>query len=204
MAKFKRPEGGGGGGKRKEGSIVAGNGKHQKIIEGRCNTCKHEERDRIDYMLAMRTPYSEIHRLYPVLSEKSIEGHAKKHLSFEDEGIKRIIEHEAGLARENLADGLHGVFMRRTVLDMAIKRLVDGIASGEVALEAKDLPKLVEIREKMDADTSATQVEQYELQFNAFKSAMEEICPPEILFQILNRTKELLKVGDKPALQSGD
>lgn len=167
-------------------------------------TCKHPERDRIDYMLAMRTPYVEIHRNYPDVSEKSIENHSKQHLSFEDEGIKRIIEHEAGIAKENLDAGLQGVFMRRTVLDMAIKKVTDKIASGEIEIEVKDLPKMIELREKLDANSASAQVEQYELQFNAFKVAIEESVSPEVMFNILKRTKEILQVADKPALQSGD
>lgn len=197
MSKFKRPKDNDrGGGSSPPTSI-------NKIVEGKCHTCRHKERDRIDYMLAMKTPYVEIHRLYPELSAKSIGNHAKEHLSFEDEGVKRIIEHEAGIAQENLDAGLHGVFMRRTVLDMAIKKAVDAIASGEVTIEIKDLPKMIELREKLDANSATAQIEQYELQFNAFKAAVEELTPPDVWYKILDKTKEILMSSENGQLPSG-
>jgi hypothetical protein len=177
-----------------------------KIVEPRCNVCMHKERDRIDYLLAMKTPYRELERIFEAdrIDHRSFSTHDKKHLQYESEAIKRIIEHEAGLAQENLAEGVRGAFLRRSALDVSIKKFFDAVMAGEIVIEAKDLAKMVELREKLDSDTAAAQIQQYEVQFNAFKQALEEVCPPEMLQTILDRTKELLMVGDRPALQQGD
>lgn len=180
----------------------------QKIIEPRCFVCQHKNRDQIDRLLAMKTPYAEIARLFSTddkpLDQRSVSNHEKKHLQYENEAIRQIIEYEAGVAQENLEVGVKGAFLRRVALDVSIKKVFDGILSGEIEIEAKDVVKMIELRERLDQNTASAQIEQYEIQFNAFKTAIQEICTPDVQYDILNRTKELLKVGDKPALQASD
>ncbi len=182
--------------------------KTQKIVEPRCHVCQHKNRDQIDRLLAMKTPYAEIARLFSSeerkLDDRSVSNHEKKHLQYENEAIRQIIEHEAGIAQENLETGVKGAFLRRVALDVSIKKVFDGILSGEIEIEAKDVVKMIELRERLDSNSASAQIEQYELQFNAFKTAIQEICGPDIQFSILNRTKELLQVGDRPALQASD
>ena len=177
----------------------------ERHIEPRCSVCTHKQRDQIDRLLAMRTPYSDIERAFSTeekkLDRRSVSNHNKKHVRYEDEAVRRIIEYEAGLAQEDLEMGVQGAFLRRTTLDVAIKKVFDGIISGETELEAKDVVKMIELRERLDQNSASAQVEQYKTQFLAFKTAIEEICPPEMMFDILTRTKELLKL-DTPELQA--
>lgn len=164
-----------------------------RIYEPKCKVCTHPKRNQIDYLLAIKTKYKELERLFQI-PYKSFSNHDRKHLNYEDEAIKRIIEYEAGIANENLEEGVKGAFLRRSALDIGIKRLFDGIVSGEIPLEAKDLPKLVELREELDSNTAAAQIEEYERQFSAFKSAVEELCPPDVLPEILNLTRQKLGI----------
>lgn len=213
MAKFEKPDKGNGGDglpfKQPGGSTGGGGGQiisvgpEELIVEPRCPVCTHKLRLRMDYLLAMRTPYTEMERLFDI-PYRSFSNHAKKHLRYEDESVKQIIEYEAGLAGENLTTGVRGAFLRRSALDISIKKFFDALTAGEVPVEAGDVIKMIELREKLDASSASTQIEQYELQFNAFKEALEEICPPEMLVKILDRTKEKLSVVDRPALQPPD
>lgn len=197
MARFEKPKGKDDDNRPSKPSILS------KISEPKCHICQHKDRDQIDKLLAKKTPYRELERIFDI-GKNSFSNHDKKHLQYEDEAIKRIIEHEAGLAQENLAEGVQGAFLRRSALDVSIKKFFDAVMAGEITIEAKDLAKMVELREKLDSDTAAAQIEQYELQFNAFKQAIEDVCTPDIMQAILERTKEILVVGDRPALQQGD
>lgn len=212
MAKFEKPDKSGGDNlplKKGQGNAGGGGGHiiaigaEGFIKEPRCPVCQHELRPRMDYLLAIRTPFKEMERLFGI-PYRSFSNHTKKHLRFEDESVKQIIEYEAGLAGENLTAGVRGAFLRRSALDISIKKFFDALTAGEVPVEAGDVIKMIELREKLDASSASTQIEQYELQFNAFKEALEEICPPEMLVKILDRTKEKLSVVDRPALQPPD
>lgn len=203
MAKFERPKKNKGNSDKDDGPDISG---FEQIHEPRCEVCNHKERNRIDYLLALRTPYKELERLYKdgdkiTIGYRSFSNHDQKHLRYEDESIKQVIEYEAGVAGENMKHGVRGAFTRRAVLDVSIKKILDGVVAGEIPLEAKDVVKMIEAREKLDAASASVQVEQYELQFNAFKEAIEQVCPPLMLQEILDVVKVKLQLPDRPALQ---
>lgn len=181
-----------------------------KISEPRCHVCQHPQRNAIDSLLAIKTPYTEISRLFSneerTLDRRSVSRHDKEHLNYEDAAIREILEHEAQVAGENLDLGIKGTFLRRSSLDVAIKKIFDGILSGDIPVEAKDLPKLVELREKLDQQTANAQLETIIMQFQAFKEAILEICPPEMQHEILLATQLKLKVEahERPALQPAE
>lgn len=193
---FKKGQGNAGGG----GSIIS-IGAEGLIVEPQCKICTHPLRLRMDYLLAIRTPYREMERLFD-MPYRSFSNHAKKHLRFEDNSVKDILEYEAGLAGENLEAGLKGAFLRRSVLDISIKKFFDAVTNGEIEIEAGDALKMIEARERLDASSASKQIEQYELQFNAFKEAIEAVCTPEQMAKILDKTKILLMTQNRPALQS--
>lgn len=175
----------------------------ERIHEPKCKVCKDtKNRARIDYLLAIRTPYKDMERYYPHISEKSFANHAQKHLRYEDEAIKRVIEHEAGLSSENIEAGVRGAFLRRTALDVYVKKFFDAMAAGDVIPEAKDVVKMIELRERMDSEATAATLEQYELQFNAFKEAVEEICTGDEMNEILVLVKTKLGMDETPQLRS--
>lgn len=208
MAKFEKPSNGGGHGlPYKKGQGNAGGGGHITsvgneglITEPQCKVCVDPNRLRMDYLLAMRTPYREMERLFGI-PYRSFSNHAKKHLRYEDNSVKEILEYEAGLANENLEAGIRGAFLRRSALDISIKKFFDALLAGEVEIEAGDVIKMIEAREKLDANTASAQIEQYEFQFNAFKEAIEEVATPEMMVKILDRTRVKLQTVDRPALQ---
>lgn len=209
MAKFEKPKSNGGEGDKTKkkfqgnaggGGSVISVGDEGLIVEPQCKVCIHPLRLRMDYLLAMRTPYREMERLFEI-PYRSFSNHAKKHLRYEDNAVKEIIEHEAGLAGENLEAGIKGAFLRRSALDVSIKKFFDALLAGDIQIEAGDVIKMIEAREKLDANTASAQIEQYELQFNAFKEAIEAVCTPEQMAKILDKTKVLLMTQNRPALQ---
>ena len=176
-------------------------GPEDLIVEPRCQICTHPLRLRMDYLLSIRTNYSEMERLFSI-PYRSFSNHAKKHLRYEDNAVQEVIEHEAQLAGENLDQGVKGAFLRRSALDISIKKYFEALTAGEVEIEPGDVIKMIEAREKLDTNSASTQIEQYELQFNAFKEAIEAICSPETMVKILDFTRAKLQITvDRPALQ---
>lgn len=176
-----------------------------RIVEKRCSICQHSQRNNIDRLLALSVNYSDIGRLFGV-DRRAASNHAKEHLGYEETAIRQIIEQEALASEENLELGVSLALRRRAALDIAINKVLDGLASGEILVEAKDLPKFVELREKLDKEHSGAAVETVIVQFNAFKQAVLELAPPDLKWNILERTKEILdaqEVTPRAALQPG-
>lgn len=206
MAKFEKPDKGNN--KGDDGDHKSLDEVREMIVEPRCPICMDKRRLRMDYLLAMRTTYKEMERLFSTDEKKidyrSFSNHAKKHLNYEDSSVKQVLEYEAGLAGENLETGVRGGFLRRASLDISIKKYFEALNAGEIPVEAGDVIKMIELREKLDESSASAQIEQYELQFNAFKEALEQICPPEMLAKILDLTRVKLSVVERPALQPPD
>lgn len=180
-----------------------------KISESRCHVCQHKHRDAIDRLLAMHTRYIDIERLFSTdeqkLDARSVSKHAKLHLNYDDAAIRQIVEYEAQQSDENLSEGIRGAFSRRVYLDVALKKALDSIIDGEMVVEPKDAVKIIELREKLDKDTDSAAREELWVQFNAFKQAVLQICPPEMKWEILELTKQILDQRPAtPALQAPD
>ncbi len=164
----------------------------------------HPKRDLIDRALALQRPYLEIQRLFEV-DRRSAKNHAEKHLGYEDAAIRQIIEAEATASDENLEMGISNSMKRRVALDIAVEKGLEGLINNTVTVEPKDLPKLIELRERLDQEFGTVAVEAVMVQFNAFKQAVLELAPPDLKWNILERTKQLLDTqGIRPALQQGE
>lgn len=164
----------------------------QKIVEPRCHVCQSPHRDLIDRMLVLGTPYLEISRaLQMEIDRRSISNHDKNHLALEDHAVRRILEAEAVKHAENIEDGIQGVITRRAALDIAIGKWFQDLAEDNIEIETKDAIAMIQLRDKLDGDTAATQVEEVKLQFQALLQAMKEVLQPEQLSRILTRGREL-------------
>lgn len=176
-----------------------------RIVEPRCNVCTHPKRDLIDRMLAMQRPYKEIQDHFEV-DRRSAKNHAEKHLGFEDAAVRQIIQEEAQASEENLETGISNAMKRRVFIDIAIEKGLVSLLNNEVVVEPKDAAKLIELREKLDKEHGGVAVETVMVQFNAFKQAVLELAPPDLKWNILERTKEILDAQgavQRVALQPG-
>lgn len=171
------------------------------IVEPRCHVCKSNMRKAIDRLIAGGTNYSEIGRLFSI-DRRSISNHAKEHLGWEEAAVRRIIEHEARAAEEDLEEGIKGVLTRRVYLNVGLQKALDALLNGDVTVEPKDALAIIQHLDKLESQTEGAAIDELRVQFNAFVQAIREICPPEQWQKILDRTKELLEnTIDAPALQ---
>ena len=187
-----------------DGVVVRPTDLIKKIVEPKCHVCQHPLRDVIDRLIMVKEPYTEVARLFSTderkLDRRSIARHEKEHLNYEDEGLRRLIEYEAGLAEEGLEEGIQGAFLRRVSLDVAIKKVFDGVIDGSIPVESRDIVKMIELRERLDKDSSSTALEQYQTTHIAFREAVKEVCSPDQHYQILEITKQRLGLPSQAVL----
>lgn len=197
MPRFDRNGDGNGGPPKRETSVA--------LTEPRCKVCTHPHRHAIDKLLAIKRPYAEIERIFSndddKLDRRSISTHDKKHLSYDDAAVRQLIEHEAEQANENLKEGIRGNLQRRLTLDVAIQKGFDGLIRDDIEVELRDLVKVIEVRERMDAQVTGAAVEELQVQFNAFRQAVQEIVPSDQWVKLLDRTKDIIRQPDAPALK---
>lgn len=166
-----------------------------EIIEPRCHVCVSPYRRAIDRMLALGTSFSEISRVFGdgEIDRRSIANHDKKHLSYEDAAVRRIIDHEIAEAQGNLEDGIQGAVTRRIYLNAALHKALESLLAGDTTVEPKDALGIIQLLEKLDQQAGGAASEQIQLQFNAFVLAIRELAPA-LFPAILARTKEIVGV----------
>lgn len=173
----------------------------KKIEEARCHVCKSPFRDAIDRQLAISRPYKEIERIFSTddykIDSRSIANHAEKHLGYEDAAVRLLITKEAEQAEEDVEFGISTAVQRRVFLDAAIQQGLDDLTNNILEFEAKDLVKMIELRERLEKDTSAAATETLWVQFHAFRQAMLEKVPQEYYPVVLERAKEIAASAGK-------
>lgn len=142
----------------------------------------------------MGTSYSEIARFFELegIDRRSISNHAKNHLNYEEAAIQQIIAEEAQAIEADVEEGIRGALMRRTYLNVGLRKALDSMLNNEIIVEPKDAIAMIQVLDKLDGQTETAQVEEIRTQFNAFVLAIREVCPPEMNIQIVARVKELL------------
>lgn len=143
-------------------------------------------------MLALGTGYSEISRVFGgEIDRRSISNHKAKHLSFQDAAVRRIIEHEIQEAQDSVEDGVQGMVERRVYARTALRKAFESLLAGDVTVEPKDALALSQYLDKLDTQTEGSQIEEIQVQFNAFVTAIRELVPGQFP-AIIARTKEIV------------
>lgn len=168
-------------------------------FEPRCTVCNSPFRDYIDAMLARgAASYTSIAEKVPgadghKLSRQAVTNHAEKHLGFQEDAIRRILEAEAVEVAQNYQDNVRGAMTRRGALEIAMRKGFEDLVAGRTDVEVKDLLAIVQALEKMDETTSAAQVDQMRMQTEAFIRAIREEVDDEKLWErIVDRTKRII------------
>lgn len=164
----------------------------EEIVVTQCHVCASSYRRAIDKMLALGTPYTEISRIFgEEISRKSIANHAKEHLTYEDEAIRRLVANEVEAARESMEEGVSAAVSRRVYLQTLLHKAQEAMVLGDTPPEPKDALAAIQLLDKLDMNREATVAAELEIQMHAFITAIKEIVPEEMYYQILDRTKEI-------------
>lgn len=169
------------------------------IYEPRCNVCTSPYRNAIEKMLVAGGTFSEIARQFEFagIERRSISRHKDKHLNYEDAGIRQIIERQAFMARQNFEEGKERVITKQAYLQVALQKAYDQLLENISEIPVKDAVSVIEMLQKMESQKYDVQVDELQVQFNAFLQAVKEIVPKEHWEGVVARTHELLKASGR-------
>lgn len=167
--------------------------------EPRCSVCNSPFRLFIDSMLARgASSYSSIAEKVPgedgkKLDRQAIANHAKRHLGFQDDAIRRVLEAEALEVAQNYEENVRGAMTRRGALEIALRKGFEDLVAGRTEVEVKDLLAIIQALEKMDETTNSAAVDQMRMQTEAFVRAIREEVDDEDLWErIYERTRKII------------
>lgn len=176
------------------------------ITEPRCSICKsnHVIRMQIERLVIAGRPWLEIQRLYGI-DRRSVKHHAEHHMNYEDEATRRIVESEARNMAEDLEEGITMATKRRAILDVGIDRAYEKLLNDELEMTPTDVVQMIQLRERLEADTISITVDVIKGQFQAYVRAMREIAPVEMWGKIHARAVEIYEAeSNQGQLSSGD
>jgi CYTH domain-containing protein len=169
------------------------------IHEPRCKVCTSPYRNAIEKMLVAGGTYSEIARQFEFagIERRSIAGHKEKHLNYEEAGIRQIIERQALMAQKNFEEGKERVITKQAYLQVALQKAYDQLLDNISEIPVKDAVSVIEMLSKMESQRYDVQVDELQIQFNAFLQAVKEVVPKEYWEGAVTRTHELLKASGR-------
>lgn len=174
------------------------------ISEPRCRICRSDFRPLIDRMIAGPYSYAAIARQFmdkdSELSgsnhealRKSIERHAKHHVTVRDQAVREIIEQRA-IERGILVDEQKSMLLTsEALLELYVQKGFEQITKEGTWVRHQDVLEAVKMVEEMRRDTIAEQVEALKKQVQVISIAVREIVPPDLHPAIVERAKELME-----------
>lgn len=218
MANFANSKGGKRGGK-KQTLVAAGS---LPVLtdhnEPRCKVCQSPYRREIDMCLAtgwsqrsvidhFNALLAEDERYGPdYFSPNNMSTHKNRHMTVRDIAVRKIMESRAkalGVDVENV-EGM--ILTHEATLETIVQAGLEQLRNGLTSSEPKDVLAAIQMLKQIEADFTASAVDELTNQFKAFADAVEEIVTPEQGKEIFQRTQELLAQREiklmRPQLQA--
>lgn len=177
------------------------------ISEPRCNVCKSDFRQIIDRMIAGPYSYAAIARQFIGKDEhfrgdirnkrdldrvrKSIERHAKSHVTIRDASIRQIIEQQAREAGILVDDQKNQLLTTQALLELYVSKGFEQVTKEGTWVRHQDVLEAVKMIEEMKRDTVNEQIDVLKRQVAAISQAVRECVPPDLHPQIGMRAKEI-------------
>lgn len=179
------------------------------ISEPRCNVCKSGFRQIIDRMIAGPYSYTAIARQFIGKDEhfrgdirnrrdldrvrKSIERHAKNHVTVRDQAIREIIEQRAIEAGMLVDDSKNQFLTTEALLELYVSRGFEQITKPDTWVRHQDILQAVQMVEDMKRDTVGEQLEVYKRQVAAIAQAIREIVDINLQPLIAQRAADIFE-----------
>lgn len=170
-----------------------------EIVEPRCSICKSRFRRTIDQLLTMGVPFAEVARQFEEegIERRSLSNHKKRHLNIEHAAIRQVIEEKARQMGEDIDNGRRLLLTRKGYMEVAMMKSFQAIVDGTLTPEPRDVVHMIALMEKMEKDTTASQVDEMLRDFNAFTQAVQANVPKELYAKILEEFKNNLTIEQK-------
>jgi hypothetical protein len=173
------------------------------ISEPRCNICKSEFRPLIDRMVVGPYTYASIARQFRGKDQylngsldavrKSVERHAKSHVTVRDQAIREIIEQRATEAGILVDDAKGSLATTMGLLELYVQKGYDQTTKPDSWVRHQDILEAVKIIEQMRKDTVSEQLEVWKKQVWAISQAVRDIVPPDLHPALVERAQELFE-----------
>lgn len=167
----------------------------EEIVEPRCHICKSRFRRTMDQLLVMGVPFAEISRQFETegVTRRALSNHKRKHLSVEQAAIRQVIEERARQIGEDVDNTRKHLLTRKGYMEVAMMKSYQAILDGTLTPEPRDIVQMIALMEKMEKDTSASQVDEMMREFNAFTQAVKEVVPADLYDRVLYNFKKILE-----------
>lgn len=163
-----------------------------RIIESRCNVCKHPYRDFIETMLVRGQTYKGIaDRVSPKVDRRSISHHYKNHMDLQDAALRSILEAEAKLQGANFEEGVNDAITKRGVLEVMLRKGFEDIQMGVTTVEARDLVQIAKLLGEMDSHAYEVGLDELRSQVQIFIQAIKDVCDRATQKKIADQVKVL-------------
>lgn len=163
-----------------------------RIVEPKCNICKHPFRDFIETMLVRGQSYKGIaDRVSPKVDRRSVSNHYAKHMDLQDAALRSILEDEARLQGRNFEEGVQDAVTKRGVLEVMLRKGFQDIEMGVTTVEARDLVQIAKLLGEMDSHAYQVGLDELRNQVQIFIQAIKDVCDREQQAEIAKRVKVL-------------
>lgn len=173
-------------------------------IEPRCSICMAEEniKQMVDRMAAHGFRPIAISRQIQSMDDtffhkkeetvrKAVERHIQRHLSFEAEAVRRIVEENARKAGILTDEYTATLVTGGAILDRIIQKGWKQLTDEDSRVPIEWVLKAVEQKDKRDADGAASQVDLLTKQLASIIQAIQETIPEELFQVLINRAREI-------------
>lgn len=174
------------------------------VKESRCHVCMSRWRDMIDRMVVMGYRPTHISRqvqeMDPSVSRKSVERHIARHLSYEQEAMRQLIEQQAEDVGALADEAKTRMVTRMAVLDRMIEKGWDQLLKEDGWVKYQDVLKAIELKSQFETSASSQIQDQLTRQLTAILQAIKQLVAPEEWAAIAQRAQEIY---DAPLLEIG-
>lgn len=170
------------------------------IVEPRCHVCMSELRPVVDQMsvwgyrpviIARR-----VQQVDPTLSRRSIERHLERHVDYEQEAMRRLLERRAQEFGNLHEEAEESILTREAILDRMMQKTWERLTEDGVKIPWEFGLKAIELSKQFEHDSSSVQMDQLTRQLSAIIQAVQEIVPEEIRRPLVDRAKAIYENTD--------
>lgn len=172
------------------------------VSEPRCHVCQSEYREFIEEQLVKGHSYERIAKQIPPdedgkkIDRRSISNHLKEHMDLQRMAIREELEEEARNLQQNVEEGSLGAKTDRGILKVLVAKGFDDVLKGVSTVEPKDLIAIIKLLNELNSNASNSRAEENEIALRTFVRAIENVCSPEMIKQIVAEAERIRNMDD--------
>ena len=160
-----------------------------RVTEPRCHVCQSEWRTEIERSIMLTHSYASIADKFESLgiqgiTRKGIATHAKRHMTIEQEAVRKIVEDEARNWAENVEEHKGFLLGQKALLETGLMKAWEKMLSGDMDVAWKDVILILERIDRLEARREDAKGEAAYNELQMFMDAVKEVVPEDQWFAI--------------------